>query len=41
VLVPTFHPAAVLRSGGGQPLAQMRGALGRAKQALASAGASL
>jgi DNA polymerase len=41
VLVPTFHPAAVLRSGGGQPLAQMRADFVRAKQALASAGASL
>jgi DNA polymerase len=34
-------PAAVLRSGGGQPLAQMRADFVRAKQALASAGASL
>lgn len=41
VLVPTFHPSAVLRSGGGQPLAQMRADFIRAKQALADAGASL
>jgi DNA polymerase len=41
VLVPTFHPAAVLRSGGGQPLAQMRADFIRAKQAVLSAGASL
>ncbi|MBA2609222.1 MAG: uracil-DNA glycosylase [Actinobacteria bacterium] len=40
VLVPTFHPAAVLRSGGGQPLAQMRADFIRAKQALAAAGAA-
>jgi uracil-DNA glycosylase len=33
VLVPTFHPAAVLR-GGGQPMAQMRADLVRAKEAL-------
>jgi DNA polymerase len=33
VLIPTFHPAAVLR-GGGEPLAQMRADLVRAKQAL-------
>ena len=33
VLVPTFHPAAVLR-GGAQPMAQMRADLVRAKQAL-------
>jgi DNA polymerase len=32
-LIPTFHPAAVLR-GGGEPLAQMRADLVRAKQAL-------
>ncbi len=41
VLVPTFHPAAVLRSGGGQPLAQMRADFIRAKQALAAAGVKL
>jgi DNA polymerase len=41
VLVPTFHPAAVLRGGGGQPLAQMRADFIRAKQALADAGVSL
>ena len=41
VLVPTFHPAAVLRSGGGQPLAQMRADFIRAKQAILAAGASL
>ena len=33
VLVPTFHPAAVLR-GGAQQMAQMRADLVRAKQAL-------
>ncbi len=38
VLVPTFHPSAVLRSGGGQPLAQMRADFIRAKKALADAG---
>jgi len=37
VLIPTFHPAAVLR-GGGEPLAQMRADLVRAKRALAAAG---
>ncbi|UDY38018.1 uracil-DNA glycosylase [Dermatobacter hominis] len=37
-LVPTFHPAAVLR-GGGEPMAKMRADLVRAKQALAAAGA--
>src|SRR5260221_13727901 len=36
VLIPTFHPAAVLR-GGGEPLAQMRADFIRAKQALAGA----
>ena len=36
VLVPTFHPAAVLR-GGGEPLAQMRADFVRAKLALAGA----
>ena len=41
VLVPTFHPAAVLRSGGGPPLAQMRADFIRAKQAIAAAGATL
>lgn len=41
VLVPTFHPSAVLRSGGGQPLAQMRADFIRAKLALMAAGASL
>ncbi|MEY2569670.1 MAG: uracil-DNA glycosylase [Acidimicrobiaceae bacterium] len=35
-LVPTFHPAAVLR-GGGEPMAQMRADLVRAKQLLAAA----
>ena len=38
VLIPTFHPAAVLR-GGGEPMAQMRADFIRAKQALATAGA--
>ena len=33
MLVPTFHPAAVLR-GGAQQMAQMRADLVRAKQAL-------
>jgi DNA polymerase len=41
VLVPTFHPSAVLRSGGGQPLAQMRADFVRAKKALADAGVDL
>ena len=36
VLVPTFHPAAVLR-GGGVPMAQMRADLVRAKEALEAA----
>jgi DNA polymerase len=35
VLIPTFHPAAVLR-GGGEPMAQMRADLVRAKRALAA-----
>jgi uracil-DNA glycosylase family 4 len=35
VLVPTFHPAAVLR-GGGEAMAQMRADLVRAKEALAA-----
>jgi DNA polymerase len=35
ILIPTFHPAAVLR-GGGEPLAQMRADFIRAKQALAA-----
>ncbi len=34
VLVPTYHPAAVLR-GGGEPMARMRADLVRAKQVLA------
>ena len=38
VLIPTFHPAAVLR-GGGEPMAQMRADFIRAKQALTAAGA--
>ena len=33
LLIPTFHPAAVLR-GGGEPMAQMRADFVRAKQAL-------
>ena len=37
VLIPTFHPAAVLR-GGGEPMAQMRADFVRAKKALAGAG---
>jgi DNA polymerase len=40
VLVPTVHPAYVLRGGGG-PMAQMRADLVRAKQALADAGSPL
>jgi uracil-DNA glycosylase family 4 len=36
VVVPTFHPAAVLR-GGGEPMARMRADLVRAKQILGSA----
>jgi DNA polymerase len=36
VLIPTFHPAAVLR-GGGQPMAQVRADLIRVKEALAAA----
>ena len=35
VLVPTYHPAAVLR-GGAEPMAQMRADLVRAKKALRS-----
>lgn len=35
-LVPTFHPAAVLR-GGGEPMAKMRADLIRAKEALGAA----
>jgi uracil-DNA glycosylase len=38
LLIPTFHPAAILR-GGAQQLAQMRADLVRAKQAIASAAA--
>lgn len=36
VLVPTFHPAAVLR-GGGEPMAKVRADLIRVKEALAAA----
>jgi uracil-DNA glycosylase family 4 len=36
ILIPTFHPAAVLR-GGAEPMAQMRADLVRAKLALAGA----
>jgi uracil-DNA glycosylase len=39
VLIPTFHPAAILR-GGAQQMAQMRADLVRAKQALAAAPAA-
>lgn len=35
-LVPTFHPSAALRSGGGEPLAKMRADFVRAKQLLAT-----
>lgn len=38
VLVPTYHPAAVLRSGG-ETMAQMRADLVRAKEVLAPSGA--
>lgn len=37
ILIPTFHPAAVLR-GGAEQMAQMRADLVRAKQALATVG---
>jgi uracil-DNA glycosylase family 4 len=40
VLIPTLHPAYALR-GGGEPLAQMRADLVRAKQALAERGITL
>ncbi len=40
VLVPTVHPAYVLR-GGGEPMAQMRADLVRAKQVLAQQGVVL
>jgi DNA polymerase len=33
-LVPTYHPAAALRGGGGEVLAEMRADLVRAKQEL-------
>lgn len=33
-LVPTFHPSAALRSGGGEPLAKMRADFVRAKELL-------
>ncbi|HUQ39649.1 MAG TPA: uracil-DNA glycosylase [Acidimicrobiales bacterium] len=33
-VVPTFHPSAALRSGGGEPLAQMRADFVRAKEIL-------
>jgi hypothetical protein len=39
VLVPTYHPAAVLR-GGPSAMAEMRADLVRAKLALAGAGAA-
>ena len=35
-LVPTYHPAAALRGGGGEVLAEMRADLVRAKQELGS-----
>jgi uracil-DNA glycosylase family 4 len=38
VLIPTFHPSAALRGGGGEVLAAMRADLVRAKQALAMVG---
>lgn len=40
VLIPTYHPAYVLR-GGGEPMARMRADLVRAKQALAGRGVVL
>ena len=40
VLIPTFHPAAILR-GGAQQMAQMRADLVRAKQALGAAPVAL
>jgi len=40
LLIPTFHPAAILR-GGAQQLAQMRADLVRAKQAIAAASATV
>ena len=40
VLIPTFHPAAVLR-GGGIPMAQMRADLVRVKEALAPRGSGV
>ena len=40
LLIPTFHPAAILR-GGAQQLAQMRADLVRAKQAIASTAAEV
>ncbi|HYF47285.1 MAG TPA: uracil-DNA glycosylase [Acidimicrobiales bacterium] len=40
LLIPTFHPAAILR-GGAQQLAQMRADLVRAKQAIAAATAAV
>jgi DNA polymerase len=36
-VVPTFHPSAALRSGGGEPLAQMRADFVRAKELLVPA----
>lgn len=36
-LVPTFHPSAALRSGGGEPLAKMRSDFVRAKQLIEAA----
>jgi len=38
VLVPTFHPSAALRAGGGEILAAMRADMVRAREALAAAG---
>ncbi len=35
IVVPTFHPSAALRAGGGQVLAEMRADFVRAKQAMA------
>jgi uracil-DNA glycosylase len=41
VVVPTFHPSAALRSGGGQVLAEMRADLVRAKLALQRLGSGI
>ena len=40
VLIPTFHPSAVLQGGGGAAMAKMRADLVRAKQAMAAQASS-